>query len=182
MRRIKTESAEYSGGVLRLKIPKEDRPMIERAMRFLSEQKGKYCFMVSVGKRKMPRSVQQNYLLWGLLGDYAKWLSDSYGEKVKAEDLYYEAVSRYGVNVFYMVPQEAMGELGEAAKFLERIDTQRIWDGRGFQRWVKLKAVYGSSEYDTEEMQEVIIGVADEMEALGIRSAFLECVKGERSC
>lgn len=176
MRKIKTDSFTYKDGVLCLEIPKEERGYFLKILSLAKREH--FCFFLTVGQARPPRSVFQNYLLWGLLGDYAKWLEENFGEKVKDIDLYYEALSRYGHSEFYMIPTEAEKDLGGTAKFLERIDTQRIWNGQAFQSWVKMKAIYGSSEYDTEEMNRMMEGVMDEMEDLGISSSYLTYARG----
>lgn len=159
-----------------LLIPIDNR---ENAERLLSEYTDK-LHTCEIREKKEKRSLEANGYMWKLCTEISKVLSNE--APTSKEDVYRRAV-REG-NCFYPVPVK-----NEAVAHY-----QKIWSANGIgwfaeeaykstlEGYTTLHAYYGSSEYDTHEMWELIKIVQEEAESLGIETrtpAELESMMGD---
>ena len=123
------------------------------------------------------RSLEQNSLLWGLLEEEAKFLNGGRKNNAdySAENLYYEAINKYGKDTLIAVPSGAERELKRTYRRVFIIDK---FDNNG-ELWVKCRCVLGSSKYSPKEMSDLIEGVLDDIARLGIDTQEIRFLKGE---
>lgn len=123
------------------------------------------------------RSLDQNSLLWGLLEEEAKFLNGGRKNNIEcsSENLYYEAINKYGKDSLIAVPSGAERELKRTYRRVFIIDK---FDNNG-EIWVKCRCVLGSSKYSPKEMSDLIEGVLDDIARLGIETQEIRFLKGE---
>ena len=112
------------------------------------------------------RSLDQNALLWALLGEYAQFLNGGRKAEITEEDLYYKLLEKHGVAIFLRVREDAFETLKQVYKKVQVIDRNVI---KGIA-CVTCKCWIGSSNYDTKQMTDLIDGLLDEMEQAGVRT------------
>ena len=123
------------------------------------------------------RSLDQNSLLWGLLEEEAKFLNGGRKNNIEcsSENLYYEAINKYGKDTLIAVPSGAERELKRTYRRVFIIDK---FDNNG-ELWVKCRCVLGSSKYSPKEMSDLIEGVLDDIARLGIETQEIRFLRGE---
>ena len=104
------------------------------------------------------RSNDANAFLWCLLGKMASAL------KTSNEELYFEALKRYGKSFLVKVRNSQLEEAMCEFKYAEPFEQ---WsDPKGETAYIKVYR--GSSTYDTKEFSRLLDGVIDEARELGI--------------
>lgn len=123
------------------------------------------------------RSLDQNSLLWALLEEEAKFLNGGRKSNIEcsSENLYYEAINKYGKDTLIAVKDGAERELKRVYKRVFIIDK---FDKDG-ELWVKCRCVIGSSKYTPKEMSDLIEGVLDDIAKIGIDTQIIRYLKGE---
>ena len=123
------------------------------------------------------RSLDQNSLLWGLLEEEAKFLNGGRKNNIEcsSENLYYEAINKYGKDTLIAVPSGAERELKRTYRRVFIIDK---FDNNG-ELWVKCRCVLGSSKYSPKEMSDLVEGVLDDIARLGIETQEIRFLRGE---
>lgn len=123
------------------------------------------------------RSLDQNSLLWGLLEEEAKFLNGGRKNNIEcsSENLYYDAINKYGKDTLIAVKNGAEKELKRVYKRVFIIDKYEL-DG---ELWLKCRCVIGSSKYTSKEMSALIEGVLDDIARLGIETQEIRFLKGE---
>ena len=123
------------------------------------------------------RSLDQNSLLWALLEEEAKFLNGGRKSNIEcsSENLYYEAINKYGKDTLIAVKDGAERELKRVYKRVFIIDKYEFND----ELWLKCRCVIGSSKYTSKEMSVLIEGVLDDIARLGIDTQEIRYLKGE---
>ena len=123
------------------------------------------------------RSLDQNSLLWGLLEEEAKFLNGGRKNNIEcsSENLYYEAINKYGKDTLIAVKNGAEKELKRVYKRVFIIDKYEL----NGELWLKCRCVIGSSKYTSKEMSDLIEGVLDDIARLGIDTKEIRFLKGE---
>lgn len=125
---------------------------------------------LEIAKKHNKRSLNANAYYWVLADEIAKAISVSESRPYTARDVYKEHIMDIGA--FYMIPVKQ----SEVDKFIE------IWEGKGIgwicedyresnlEGYEVMKCYYGSSDYDTTQMNRLIeLAIADAKE-LGIET------------
>jgi len=116
-------------------------------------------FTATIAEKKKRRSLDQNAFMWELLTIYANHLNGGRTGGTTPDDLYMRFISTYGDAVFIMAVTEAESDLLKAFRVVKKVDA-RDYNGKEL---IVYKCFYGSSEYDTKQMTNLIEGIMDEM-------------------
>lgn len=122
---------------------------------------------VQVKEYRQKRSLSQNAYMWVLLDEIAKAVSRS------KEDIYRELVKDYGVFEILPLKDEAVKRFNHnwskngLGWFTEILGKSKL------NGYTNLIAYYGSSTYNTEEMNRLLNAVVNECEELGIQTMTL---------
>lgn len=123
---------------------------------------------VQVKEFRQKRSLSQNAYMWVLLDEIGKVINRS------KEDVYKELVKDYGVFEIIPLKDEAVERFNHnwSSKglgwFTEKMGTSKI------KGYTNLIIYYGSSTYNTKEMNRLLDAVLFECEELGINTMTLE--------
>lgn len=119
---------------------------------------------VQVKEYRQKRSLSQNAYMWVLLDEIAKAVNRS------KEDIYKELVKDYGVFEVLPLKDEAVKRFNHnwskngLGWFTETIGQSKL------KGYTNLIAYYGSSTYDTQEMNRLLDAVVNECQELGIQT------------
>lgn len=122
---------------------------------------------VQVKEYRQKRSLSQNAYMWVLLDEIGKTLNRS------KEDIYRELVKDYGVFEILPLKDEAVKRFNHnwskngLGWFTETIGQSKL------KGYTNLIAYYGSSTYDTQEMNRLLDAVVNECQELGIQTMTL---------
>lgn len=111
---------------------------------------------IEAKKHRNKRSLDSNRYLWQLCDKIAKKVG------YDREHVYVMMLERYGRFEDVSIYTEAVPEFRRHLKY-----TEERYSGDG---WTVVRVYYGSSGYNTEEMSELIDGVVQEAEDLGIET------------
>lgn len=120
--------------------------------------------MVQVKEYRQKRSLSQNAYMWVLLDEIGKAVNRS------KEDVYKELVKDYGVFEILPLKDEAVKRFNNnwskngLGWFTEIIGKSKL------KGYTNIIAYYGSSTYDTKEMNRLLDAVVNECEELGIKT------------
>lgn len=118
--------------------------------------------VLSLSRYYKRRSNDQNALMWALLEIMAQHLNGGRTGGVTAWDCYLDMLERYGAEYEYLqCTKEAFDTLKEMFRAI------KVVEERGGGKTVMCKAYIGSSKYDTEQMNQLIEGIYDELVRIG---------------
>jgi len=148
-------------------VPVKSRQKAAQAIEEVTE--AKYPLVCEIRRKNEKRSLEANGYMWTLCTEISKVLSKE--SPITKEDVYRRAV-REG-NCYYPIPIK-----NEAVSHY-----QRIWAANGIgwfaeeaykshtlEGYTTLHAYYGSSEYNTTEMWQLIRLIQEEAQSLGIET------------
>lgn len=124
---------------------------------------------------KSNRSIEQNKLLWALLGKMAMATCGK-KDKVSTEDCYCAMLERANVKsvVLQGIP-EAENELKRFFRVVNVVD-ERVSNGK---KTYLYRCYEGSSKYDTKEMTDLIEMTLDRLAELGVYDSEIEVARRE---
>jgi hypothetical protein len=132
---------------------------------------------VEIKPYKSQRSLEQNRLLWALLGKMANALSGN-KRKVSTEECYCAMLEEANVSCDYLLAlPEAEAMLKKMFRVVQKID-ERVVNGKTLNMY---RYYIGSSKFDTKEMTELIEATLDKLAELGIVDSEIELAREEYS-
>ncbi len=130
---------------------------------------------VEVKFHKSQRSLEQNRLLWALLGKMAVALSGN-KRKVSTEECYCLMLEEANVSYDYLLAlPEAEPMLRQSFRVIRKIDEREV-NGKTLNLY---QYFIGSSKFDTKEMTELIEATLDKLAELGIVDSEIELAREE---
>lgn len=145
-------------------VDNSSRYAVKQLMNSLRDNKKDLSITIDFNVKK--RTLDQNALLWALLTEYAYQLNGGRKGGITEEEIYYKALTKYGIAVFLFVKEEAVEQLQMSYKDVQVIDKGKI---KG-KVYAYCKCIIGSSSYDTKQMGNLIEGILDDMEEAGINT------------
>lgn len=130
---------------------------------------------VEVKEYKSKRSIEQNKMLWSLLGKMAIAMSGK-KNKVSSEECYCLMLEEANVTCdFLYATKETESSLKKAFRVIRKVGEENV---KG-----KVMNIYqcfmGSSKFNTKEMTELIEGVLDKLAELGVYDSEIELARSE---
>lgn len=141
----------------------------------VEEMKSIPKLQIEVKAYKSKRSLEQNRLLWALLGKMAVAMS---GKKytTSSEECYCMILEEANVKCDYLLAlPETEQVLREQFRAIRKRREKEI-DGKTFNVY---QCFTGSSKFDTKEMTELIEAVLDKLAELGVYDSEIELARGE---
>lgn len=130
---------------------------------------------IEVKPYRSKRSLEQNRLLWVLLGKMALAMSGS-KNKVSSEECYCIMLEEANVSYDYLLAlPEAESMLKKSFRVVRKVG-ERIVNGKTLNIY---QYFIGSSKYDTKEMTELIESVLDKLAELGVYDSEIELARRE---
>lgn len=130
---------------------------------------------IEIKPYKSQRSLEQNRLLWALLGKMANALSGN-KRKVSTDECYCAMLEEANVSYDYLLAlPEAEPMLRETFRAVRKID-ERVVNGKKLNLY---KYFIGSSKFNTQEMTELIEATLDKLAELGIVDSEIELAREE---
>ncbi|MEG1662525.1 MAG: hypothetical protein RR338_00910 [Clostridia bacterium] len=130
---------------------------------------------IEVKQYKSKRSLEQNKLLWFLLGKMAVAVSGK-KDKVSSEECYCVMLEEANVAFDYLLAlPEAEPILRKSFRVIQKVGEREV-KGKKLNLY---RYFIGSSKYDTKEMTELIESVLDKLAELGVYDSEIETVRGE---
>lgn len=130
---------------------------------------------VEVKAYKSKRSLEQNRLLWALLGKMAVAMSGK-KNKVSSEECYCIMLEEANVACDYLLAlPEAEPALRQCFRVLRKVGEREV-KGKTLNLY---QYFIGSSKYDVSEMTELIEAVLDKLAELGVYDSEIELARGE---
>lgn len=126
-----------------------------------SLEKGKE-YRIEINEIKSKRSIEQNKMMWKLIHELNKAL---YGDEEHEWDLYIQALEKTGAKYEYIAAlPESEEMLKKSFRAIKKLN-QFKHNGRIFNQY---KVYYGSSTFNTKEMNELLDKVLDMCAEAGI--------------
>lgn len=145
------------------------------ALRAVEETKNTPKLEIEVKAHKSRRSLEQNRLLWVLLGKMAVAMSGK-KNKISSEECYCimleEANAVY--DYVYALPKTEP-RLRQSFRVIRKVGEREI-NGKEVNVY---QCFIGSSKYNTQEMTELIEAVLDKLAELGVSDSEIEVARGE---
>ena len=130
---------------------------------------------IEVKPYRSQRSLEQNRLLWVLLGKMALAMSGR-KNKVSSEECYCIMLEEANVSYDYLLAlPEAESMLKKSFRVVRKVG-ERIVNGKTLNIY---QYFIGSSKYDTKEMTELIESVLDKLAELGVYDSEIELARRE---
>lgn len=130
---------------------------------------------VEIKPYKSQRSLEQNRLLWALLGKMANALSGN-KRKVSTEECYCAMLEEANVSCDYLLAlPEAEPLLKKTFRVVRKID-ERVVNGKRLNMY---QYFIGSSKFNTQEMTELIEATLDRLAELGVVDSEIELASKE---
>lgn len=130
---------------------------------------------IEVKPYRSKRSLEQNRLLWVLLGKMAMAMSGR-KNKVSSEECYCIMLEEANVSCDYLLAlPEAEPMLKKSFRVVRKVG-ERIVNGKTLNVY---QYFIGSSKYDTEEMTRLIESVLDKLAELGVYDSEIELARSE---
>lgn len=146
----------------------------ESARMTAEEVKGKQV-VVDVKEYKSKRSVEQNKMLWALLGKMAEAMS-GYGRRSDVMDCYCAMLEQTNAQCDYLLTvPEAEQRLKETYRVVRKIGVRQV-NGKLLNMY---QVFVGSSKYTTEEMSKLIEATLDRLAEMGITDSEIELARQE---
>ena len=144
------------------------------ALLAMEETKGKKV-EVSVREHKSKRSLEQNKLLWVLLGKMAEAMSGN-KRKVSTDECYCMMLEETNVAYDYMLClPEAETRLKQAYRVVRQLGEREV-SGKTLNMY---QCFVGSSKYNVKEMTELIETTLDKLAELGVVDSEIELARRE---
>ena len=131
---------------------------------------------IDAKRYKSKRTLEQNRLLWALLGKMALARSGT-SNKVESEDCYCEVLEKANIESdFFLCLEQARKTLEEKYRVVkEKGERQVIDEKTGEIKTLKMYQVWtGSSSFDTKQMTELIELTLDALAELGVYDSEVE--------
>lgn len=130
---------------------------------------------VEVKPYRSRRSLEQNKLLWALLGKMAFAMSGR-KNKVSSEECYCIMLEEANVSYDYLLAlPEAEPLLKKSFRVVRKVDEREV-NGKKLNMY---QYFIGSSKYDVKEMTELIEATLDKLAELGVYDSEIELARGE---
>lgn len=130
---------------------------------------------IEVKPYKGKRSIEQNKLLWALLGKLAIAMSGR-KNKISSEECYCIMLEEANVKYDYLLAlPEAEPLLKKTFRVVRKVGVREV-NGKELNLY---QYFIGSSKYDTKEMSELITAVLDRLEELGVYDSEIALARGE---
>lgn len=130
---------------------------------------------IDVKQYRSKRSLEQNRLLWVLLGKMANAMSGR-KNKVSSEECYCIMLEEANVAYDYMLAlPEAEPMLKKTFRVVRKIGEREV-NGKTLNMY---QYFIGSSKYDTKEMTELIEAVLDKLAEMGVYDSEIEVARSE---
>ena len=113
---------------------------------------------IEIKAKHKNRSLQANKALWAMINDMAIELHTT------SEELYLEALERYGVFTFIVVQRKALYRVKAEWRTVVEVGEVDVNGKPG----VQLKCFYGSSQYDSKEFSRLLDGVITDAKEIGV--------------
>ena len=128
----------------------------EKALEEIEKIKDVEKLTIEAKRYKKKRSLTAN--------DYFWQLADKMAKKLKSDKwtMYLLQLSKYGVFVDMRIIPQAVKELDKTFRYVELLHET--------EEYTYVRAYYGSSTYDTEEMSNLIDGTVEDAKVLGIET------------
>lgn len=124
---------------------------------------------------KSKRSLEQNKLLWSLLGKMAIAMSGK-KNKVSSEECYCLMLEEANVTCDYMLAlPEAESMLKKSFRVIRKVGEREV-NGKTLNMY---QYFIGSSKFNTKEMTELIESVLDKLAELGVYDSEIEIARSE---
>lgn len=155
-------SADAAGMILSLRTPE--------ARRIAETVKQGKPYTVEIKEYRKKRSLDQNALYWSVLTQFARAMRMSNAEAHNRMLRDYGQVKRFGDKVAYVVlPDTDEVEQQTLEAETEHLKpTSQVKEGKDGQTYRTYMMLKGSSSYDTSEMTQLIDGLIDECEQVGL--------------
>ena len=156
--------------IVTLSVPREHRYSARMAV---EEQKKVEALQVEVKPYKSKRSLEQNRMLWALLGKLGEATSGN-TRKSTTEEWYIQILEESNVKCeFLMGLPESEKTLKEMFRVVTKVETR---ESNG-KEVVVFKCCKGSSHFNTKEMTDLIETVLDKLAELGISDSETELAR-----
>lgn len=130
---------------------------------------------IEVKPYRSKRSLEQNRLLWVLLGKMAMAMSGK-KNKVSSEECYCIMLEEANVSYDYLLAlPEAEPMLKKSFRVVRKVG-ERVVNGKTLNIY---QYFIGSSKFDTQEMTELIESVLDKLAELGVYDSEIELARSE---
>lgn len=146
------------------------------ALRAIEENKGKGKLEIEVKPYKSKRSLEQNRLLWSLLGKMALSI---FGSRDMDSTNWCYCIMLEHANAkseFLLALPETEEYLKKAFRAVRRLDDSREVNGKILNVY---QCFIGSSKYNTSEMTELIESVLNKLAELGVDDSEIACARLE---
>ena len=130
---------------------------------------------IQIKEHRSQRSLEQNRLLWALLGKMAEAMSGN-KRRVSSEECYCIMLEEANVKYDYMLAlPEAEDMLRKTFRAIRKLDEREV-NGRKLNMY---QYFIGSSKFNTKEMTELIEATLDKLAELGIYDSEIEIARKE---
>lgn len=147
----------------------------KRAALLALEENAEKKLQVEVKPHKSQRSLEQNRLLWALLGKMAVAQSGN-KRKVSTEECYCEMLEEANVSYDYLLAlPEAEPMLRKSFRVIRKMGEREV-NGKTLNLY---QYFIGSSKFNTQEMTELIETTLDKLAELGIIDSEIELAREE---
>lgn len=155
-------SADAAGMILSLRTP-EARKIAESVKQGMP-------YTVEIKEYRKKRSINQNSLYWSVLTQFARAMRMSNAEAHNRMLRDYGQVKRFGDKIaFVVLPDTDEVEQQTLEAETEHLrPTSQVKEGKDGQMYRTYMMLKGSSSYDTAEMTQLIDGLIDECEQVGL--------------
>ena len=144
------------------------------ALLAIEETKNAPKLEIEVKAHKSKRSLEQNRLLWALLGKMAMAMSGK-KNKVSSEECYCIMLEEANVACDYLLAlPEAEPMLRQSFRVIRKVGEREV-NGKKLNLY---QYFIGSSKYNTKEMTELIEAVLDKLAELGVNDSEIELARG----
>lgn len=139
------------------------------------ETKGMGKLSIEVKKHKSQRSLEQNRLLWALLGKLAQAISGKNVKKTSEEAYCLVLEENNAVFEYLLATEKTEDNLKKAFRVIRKIQNVTF---RGKEMGV-YQCFVGSSKYNVEEMTQLIETTLDKLAELGVYDSEIEMARKE---
>ena len=144
------------------------------ALMAVEETKNAPKLDIEVKSHKSKRSLEQNRLLWALLGKMAVAMSGN-KRKMSSEECYCIMLEEANVACDYLLAlPEAEPMLKQSFRVIRKVGEREV-KGKVLNLY---QYFVGSSKYNTQEMTELIEAVLDKLAELGVHDSEIELARG----
>lgn len=124
--------------------------------------------IVEIKKKQKSRSLLQNSYLWALIGEIAKFEN---GDLQDEDDIYKNLIKMAGVRTdTLIIKTDAVEQFTSNFRAYEKLNEEVI---KG-ESWSTIRVFYGSSQFDTKEMTDLIDTTLKYAAELGIETEYWE--------